>query len=291
MGREYAVAFAKRKGNNTDIKEISFQLIPNNSFKYWVADPFPIEVNGELYIYGEIFEYAKLKGSIGYTKLNGNRFTPWKVVIDEPYHLSFPNLFYEGDTLYMCPEAGDSKKLYIYRCDRFPDVWVKDKILAENVSYRDTIFYSNKTGDFGFTCVWDSLEKHELKLLAKREGVYEESKSKLDTLDYYLTRPAGKIFFDNNLKKDVMVSQICKPMYGSGLVIKEFDVDWPNYYEKELYRLYPKDIECDKRRNYCGMHTLNFTEHYVVIDLVWERFSIVEKWYRGKRKAKKWLHI
>lgn len=289
-GREYAVAFAKRKGSSTDIKELRFNLIPNNNLKYWVADPFPIEVDDELYIFGEIFEYAKLKGAIGYTKLEGDSFTPWEVVIDEPYHLSFPNLFYKDGTLYICPEANESRELYLYRCVHFPEVWVKDTVLAEDVNYSDTVFYSNDSGEYGFTCIWDSLEKHEMKMLSCNGGAIKESEGNMKTLEFYLTRPAGKIFFDEALKKDVMVSQICKPKYGSGLILKEFEIDWPDYSEKELCRIYPQDVTCEKKKKYCGMHTLNFTDHYVVIDLVWERFSVVEKWYRGKRKIKKILY-
>lgn len=275
ISREYAVAVAKRKG--TDPRQEIFQVIPN-SFSCWAADPFPIEVDGELYIFAELFVYSKVKGCIGYSKLENGHFTPWKVVIEEPYHMSFPYLFYDDGQLFMCPETNASKDLHLYKCVGFPDKWERDRTLAENVNYSDTVFIKQNSDVFGLTCEWNGIENHSLKLFAVQNDKCVESDEQLNLLDYYLTRPAGKIFKDKG--KDIAVSQICKPLYGTGLIFKEIIVDWPNYEEKELFRVYPSDIRCDVQRKYVGTHTFNMTENYMVVDLVWNRFSPVEKFYR-----------
>ena len=275
VSREYTVAVAKRTGS--DIKKLRFERVPNSS-KYWVADPFPIEVNGQLYIFGEVFEYRKDKGSIGYTKYENNAFAPWKIIIEEDYHMSFPYLFYEDDVLYMCPEANKSNQLYLYKCVRFPDEWVKDRVLINDVNYSDTIFYKKDEDLYAFTSLWNSIDDHKFKIIKFDEDESEISNGKIETLDYYLTRPAGKIFKDNVSGKEIMVSQICKPLYGSGVVFKEFNLNWPDYSESELYRIYPGDINCNMKKKYVGLHTFNMTDNFVVIDLVWKRFSISEKW-------------
>lgn len=290
LGREYAVAITKRNGKDFDIKNKKFQVI-KNGFNYWVADPFPVEFEGVLYIFGEIFKYSSLKGTIGYTKLVNGQFTPWKIVIDEPYHLSFPNIFLNNNIFYMCPEANESGELYLYKCINFPEKWVKDRILAQNTRYSDTIFYKQKESVYGFTCIWKSIKNHIFKYFKIENGKIEISNGKIDTLDYYLTRPAGKIFYDSINKKDIMVSQICQPLYGSGLIFKEFSINWPDYYEKELYRIYPKDIIKNVKHNYVGIHTFNMTENYIVVDLVWNRLNIIEKYYRALRKIKKFIKV
>lgn len=279
VSREYAVAVAKRMG--TDPRKEKFSVIPN-SINCWAADPFPIEVNGILYIFAEIFVYSKVKGCIGYTKLQDGKFTPWKIVIEEDYHMSFPYLFYDNDILYMCPETSASRQLYLYRCVKYPEKWEKDRVLARNVNYSDTVFYRGKSDIYGLTCEWHGIQDHRLKLFRVSGDGCQESTEGLNTLEYYLTRPAGKIFKKDD--KDIAVSQICKPLYGTGMIFKECVIDWPIYEENELYRVFPQDISCDVKRKYVGTHTFNISENYMVVDLVWNRFSPVEKFFRFKKR-------
>lgn len=282
LSREYAVAVAKR--TDDDIRKLAFNLIKNER-NFWVADPFPIEVNGELYIFGEVFEHIKNKGSIGYTKLENGKFSPWKIIIEENYHMSFPYLFYYNDILYMCPETNQSNQLYLYKCENFPEKWVKDRVLINKGNFSDTIFYKKNSDIYGFTCIWENINKHEFKFFRFDDSKCEFSNGEIETLDFYLTRPAGKILHIRD--RDIMVSQICKPLYGSGLIFKEFCVNWPNYSEKELCRILPDEINCDVRKKYVGMHTYNVTKNYVVIDLIWNRFSLFEKMCHLIKKLKK----
>lgn len=284
ISREYVVAVAKRNG--IDPREQNFRVI-KNGLNGWAADPFPIEVDGKLYIFAEIFVYSKVKGCIGYTKFENNHFTPWKVIIEEPYHMSFPYLFYENGILYMCPETSASKRLYLYRCVSFPEKWVKDRILHANGNFSDTVFYWEKDEIYGFSCEWHGIEDHKLRLFRVDEDGCTFSEGNMKTLPFYLTRPAGKIFKEERSGKNLMVSQICKPKYGSGFIFKDFSINWPDYKEHELYKVYPENICVDKKRNYVGTHTFNLSENYMVVDLVWERFSPVEKFFRILRR----LHI
>ena len=275
ISREYTVAIAKR--TNTDIRKLDFITVPNSN-KFWAADPFPLEVDGKLFIFAEIFEYRKDKGSIGYTKYENGIFSPWKIIIEEEYHMSFPNVFYENDTLYMCPEACASKQLYLYKCIDFPEKWVKDKVLIDGVNYSDTIFYKKDNSLFAFTSDWNSVDDNEFKIIKLCQNGSTVSNGKIKTIENYLTRPAGRIITNQETGKEIMVSQGCKPLYGSGLIFKEFNLSWPDYSEHELYRIYPENIKCNTKKEYVGIHTFNITDHYVVIDLIWNRFSFSEKW-------------
>lgn len=284
--REYCVAVCRSDEINCEFSNKDFNVI-KNGFGYWAADPFPIEVNGTLYIFAELFEYSKVKGAIGYTKKTDEGFTKWKIIIDESYHLSFPNVFQIENTFYMCPEAHESGEVYLYKCIDFPEKWIKDRVIFKNNQAVDTIFVKDGVEVFGITCIWERLNKHTLKLFRVRDGNCEFSDNKSDILPYYLSRPAGKIFYDKTLKKKLAVAQICKPAYGSGLIFKKYNIDWPYYSEEEYKRVLPKDVKYDIKHRYDGIHTFNATEHYIVIDLAWSRINIYEQICRGMKKIKR----
>lgn len=277
--REWVVAVAEKRC--LDIRALDFHIIPNGIAK-WVADPFPFEHGGILYIFGEVFEYSTGRGALGYTKLENGKFSPWKVVIREAYHMSFPNIFEKDRDIYICPETSACKQLYLYKAKSFPDIWEKSNVIKNNCNFNDTIFYQKDDDIYGFTSEWESLDKHSLRLFKLKDNSVEISNGKIDTLQYYMTRPGGKIIYDNG--KEYFVSQICQPRYGAGLVIKEFNMDWPNYKEKEIYRVYPEDIKTNREEVYIGVHTLNYSENYVVIDLVCERVSLERLFLKVRNK-------
>lgn len=286
--RSYAVGYAHYDNNlGYDPRNYKFTMIPNG-LNYWVADPFPIEVNGELYIFGEMYEYSSLKGSICYSKKTENGFGKWVKIIEEPYHLSFPYIFQRNGCYYICPEARQSKQLYLYRCLSFPDVWERERTICEDFDYVDTVFVNANKDIIGLTCKWKNLNEHSLKMFMFNEDKdkIEFSMDKLNTLEFYFTRPAGKVFNTSD-NKMILVSQICKPLYGSGLIFKRIQVDFPKYSEMELFKVYPNEISSNIHRRIDGIHTYNYSPNYIVIDLLWSRFNICEKAYRIKHKFRK----
>lgn len=130
----YRVAFRK-KGKHALLTDAvtPFKAIRNN-WRYWVADPFVFEYDGETYIFAELFDYLRRRGVIGYSKLGSNgNFSRWKEIIVEPYHMSYPQIFeYDGE-IYIVPETGSGRTLDMYRAVDFPDKWEKSVNLAKDV--------------------------------------------------------------------------------------------------------------------------------------------------------------
>lgn len=280
LDREYAVAYKQTTSNDRLKRESKFHVIKNN-YMSWTADPFPIEKDGELYIFAEVYLYKKAKGVIGYSKLTDKGFTKWKVVIEEVYHLSFPNLFWKDNVLYMCPESHQNNTLHLYRCVRFPDQWVKDKEIAVG-DFNDTICYEKDNQKFLMTYKLDnSFHIYKMENNQLIDNDVSNSITDINTL-----RPAGKILTTSD-GTNKMVTQIGKPLYGSGLVFKEFNLCWPDYKERELFRLTADDLNIDKRRNYIGLHTFNVSENYTVVDLIWEEIVWQRIFFRCLRKIRK----
>lgn len=78
----YRAAFRKKGGHALlDDEAVPFRAIKNN-LRYWVADPFVFERDGETYIFAELFDYLRRRGVIGYSKLKANgSFSSWKEII------------------------------------------------------------------------------------------------------------------------------------------------------------------------------------------------------------------
>lgn len=279
LKRQYAVAVAERN-QNREITELDYKVI-KNGLNYWVADPFPIEKDGTLFIFGEIFQYTKNKGSIGYTKLKNGRFSPWKIVIEEDYHLSFPNIIEENGQIYIYPEANESNSIYRYKCVQFPDRWIKDNVIVSKGTYVDTVFYKRDSVDYGIT--FDIKDDKGKLRLFKYDDNGCDFGADIEYADTDFSRPAGKIYSDKG--QDILPTQIGVPTYGAGLVLNKFQIEWPEMELDPICKLFPKDFKFDINREYVGIHTLNFTEHYVVVDVKWYGFNLINNVFKIIRKV------
>lgn len=105
------------------------------------ADPFVYTHKGEPYIFFEDYAFAEGRGKISAAVCKNGQFEFLGVVLDLPYHLSFPYLFeYEGE-LYMMPETCGNRTIELWRCTEFPMKWELDTTLMSDISAVDTILF------------------------------------------------------------------------------------------------------------------------------------------------------
>lgn len=108
----------------------------------YAADPFLLEDQGRVWIFFEEFEYWKGKGRICCRELlNPGRWGPLEVVMDEPFHLSFPFVFsYAGDW-WMIPECSQQRSVDLYRAISLPRRWEKAVRLLDDIDAVDSILW------------------------------------------------------------------------------------------------------------------------------------------------------
>lgn len=282
LGREYKVAYCKYEKINVKEFNYEFTVIPNSK-KYWAADPFPIEVDGKLYIFAELLEYQSGKGVIGYCMKTNKSFSKWKPIIREQYHLSFPNIFYIDKELYMCAETNESNTIYFYKCEKFPNVWIKEDTILLKGKYVDTIFLEQDGFVYGITY---NLTTKKMEIFIINGKKAQLSNGIINSIGDEFDRPAGKVFFDDYAHEFILPGQIGIPKYGSGLVFKKYSMKWPDFDEENYSVVLPKDIRVNDNRKFDGVHTFNISENYIVIDLIWTRFSIRETVFKIIRKFK-----
>lgn len=88
------------------------------------ADPFGLWRDGKLHIFVEYFDYRDLTGKIELLVYDeGLDFIRREIVLQEPWHLSYPFVFEADGETWMLPEARQSGTLTLYRAADFPRAW------------------------------------------------------------------------------------------------------------------------------------------------------------------------
>ncbi|MBR6918164.1 MAG: hypothetical protein IKN38_08275 [Clostridia bacterium] len=256
-------------GSVLNDKSTPFTVIRNNISSF-TADPFVFEYDGKAYIFAEIGSVIKTGAMIGYSVFDGKKFSKWKVVIKEPFHLSFPNIFTKGGEIFIVPESFQSRSLYVYRAVKFPDVWVRCEMLLSDLECVDSVFVNSGSDKYLFTYEINGESQDALyKYRMLNDKVLRETREfvKSDPSD---SRPAGNFFktADGTLFR---VAQDCVGSYGTALVFnKVTELSEHGYSEEQFQKLSQGDIVLSKNIKYSGIHTYNGTDRFEVIDLKWQ---------------------
>lgn len=90
----------------------------------WYADPLLHIRDGKPTLFCEAFDMAANHGRLVACEITPEGgFGPFQTVLEEPFHLSFPNVFAWNDALFMLPETGADHSLRLYRCVEYPAKW------------------------------------------------------------------------------------------------------------------------------------------------------------------------
>lgn len=101
----------------------------------YVADPFLFVRNGVTYLFYETLKGKK--GVLGCFRREGGRWVDEGTVLEEPWHLSYPQVFEEGGRVYMIPESCDFRGQFkrgavrLYEANDFPRGWRQVSVLIE----------------------------------------------------------------------------------------------------------------------------------------------------------------
>lgn len=272
---KWTIAYRKKAEGKTLLDSLSGTFIPlANTWRYWRADPFLFEKDGKTYLFAELFDRVKGRGVLGCCELTDTGAKKWKVIIEEPFHLSYPFIFQRGDEIYLIPEAFKSGKIMLYKAVCFPHKWTKVRDLADMVavdstmvdtadgSYMITVRIANEVSELVVMRLNEQMEMKDLRIVSQKEDPN--------------VRPAGKVF----TWKDQLIrpAQDCAKSYGYGLNLMRISaLDEIRYAEELVRKILPEEITIRGIRMPQGIHTYNFTDRYEVIDFKEYEFGIVGK--------------
>jgi hypothetical protein len=114
-----------------------WRQVPDDGGRFY-ADPFPFEWRGRRFIFVEDYPHAAGKAVISVMEVGETGATPTpRQVLEEPYHLSYPQVFERDGAIWMLPEASAGNRLTLYRAERFPDRWAREAILLDGMAISD----------------------------------------------------------------------------------------------------------------------------------------------------------
>ncbi|KFC81624.1 glucosamine inositolphosphorylceramide transferase family protein [Buttiauxella agrestis] len=225
------------------------------------ADPFIIEKEDKLYVFYEAFSFLNSRGMLKCRVLDSNLGEVEDIKLEGfdglKCHLSFPFLFYHEGELFMIPESSERKEVMLFRCTEFPGRWEMIKVLISDAEFTDNIYFTS--GDKSYLISTTMKNEMVIHTACSLFGKWEKITPTLKLSNYH-HRGAGKPYFVNN--KNYILTQECHPdCYGKSIYIKELIGISPlNFEEKLVANISPLINQS------AGVHTLNFTDSYIVYD-------------------------
>ncbi|HEV7857553.1 MAG TPA: hypothetical protein VGO91_02800 [Pyrinomonadaceae bacterium] len=180
----------------------------------FIADPFMIHTSDGWHMFFEVMNEGSGKGEIGLaTSPDALFWTYQKIVLSEPFHLSYPYVFAWQDDYYLMPETLGARCVRLYRAVSFPSRWSYLGDLVRGLCADPSICYF--AGRWWlFTCstptAHDTLRLHFADELRGRW--FEHPQSPIVAGDVRTARPAGRILVQDN--RVIRYAQDCHQRYG-----------------------------------------------------------------------------
>jgi hypothetical protein len=222
----------------------------------FVADPFMVRGQDRWYMFFEVMNWRTGKGEIGLaTSHNGWHWNYQRIVLAEPFHLSYPYVFEWRGDYYMVPESYQAKSVRLYRATEFPTYWSFAGTLLEAPYIVDAspFRHDDKWWMFAET---SPQEQHDTLRLYHADELLgpwrEHPRSPIVQGDAQIARPAGRVLACDG--RIVRFAQNCLPDYGVDVRAFEVTELTTSTYQERPLREAPLLGPSGKGWNASGMH-------------------------------------
>lgn len=278
----YTIGYRIRDGHTLlDSDCLSFERIPYDD-TFWYADPILTGYQGNTYLFMESFDMRTQLGSIACARFDGegNLSRP-RVVIQEPYHMSFPMVFSWNEGLYMIPETCGNRSLNLYRCEGDIHRWTLVKSFPVEERLVDTVVVSSGEDSVELICsalqTGDAFNNKWQKFRIVKDG--EDFRLEADAdfnarEDYdYGHRMAGSLITEQGIPV-LPTQESTETDYGAYLYLNDFsggDITGLRVLKKVTtdHILLP-DVA---QKEQIGVHSYALSEQLEVVDMRYFRFS------------------
>jgi hypothetical protein len=244
-------------------------IVPGKD-RYW-GDPFIVARENKYYVFIEEKIYATSRGRIACLALDDHGvLQSHQVVLERPYHLSYPFIFDHRGQTYMLPETAQNRTLEVYRCTRFPDRWELAGELMTDVYAVDATLLEveNKWWLFANVKEGDGSSLDALHVFFGNDPLsnrWTPHPRNPVVRDIRSARPAGRIFMQDG--KLIRPSQDNSRRYGYAIRFNRIN----QLSETEYEEIAQSSFGPPHRTKILATHTFNQADDLIVIDAVIRR--------------------
>lgn len=247
------------------------------------ADPFAIRRGDTLHLFAETFDYRERQGRIVHRTIGPDgTVSPPRVVLEEPWHLSYPALIENSGETYMLPEASKDGGLTLYRAASFPERWERvTDITLDTVPIDTTPFRHDGRWWLAYASAENAKASLHLAYADQLVGPWTPHRGNPVRIDRSGARPGGTPFqLDGRI---VLPVQDCTGTYGAAIRLLAIDTLTPERFECEPLARLAAPPSAGRYRE--GLHTLTACGEVTLIDV-----KRVDRTGRGWLiDAKRWL--
>jgi hypothetical protein len=223
----------------------------------FVADPFMTRADGMWHMFFEVFNQQTDKGEIGLAiSKDGLAWAYQRIVLAEPFHLSYPYVFKWENEYYMIPETLEANAVRLYKATTFPTQWSLLGSLIDGSFADPSIFFFD---DHWWIFACSTPYQHDtLRLYFAREllGAWtEHPASPIVAGDKRRARPGGRVLVSDH--KITRFAQDCVPTYGTQVRAFEISELTTKSYHEEENRRSPVLAASGSGWNRMGMHNID----------------------------------
>lgn len=230
---------------------------------HYIADPFFVKEENVFYLFVELKSDDNANIAL-LTSLDGKNYEYKGIVLDEEFHLSYPQVFKHKGELYMLPETTGINQVLLYKANNFPYEWVIADTLIKNRSMKDPSLLLSDNLNLIVTV--DENLKQFIYKADSLSGTWKEAKNYKQRYGNE-TRPGGRFFkVDETWYLPIQNRELG---YGTGISLYKLE-RFNDYFEfklaNKLYLGPQSNIKWFNR----GMHHLDIQkigdEYYMVYD-------------------------
>lgn len=263
--------------SNEDV--ISAVWLPKPPKGSYFADSFGFEKDGKLKIIFEDWDYRTRKGKISMVDFQNSKTGKKMVVLEEPFHLSYPFIFKNEGSVFCVPESASVNQIRLYKYEN--QKFVFQKVLIDHFPGVDpTIFYHD-----GFWWLFATIKEHSNSNLyafysENFDGPYFSHKNNPVKMDIRSARPAGTPFVKNGLM--IRPAQDSSITYGGQVVLNKIVKLTPEEFLEETTGFISPSPASEYQR---GLHTLSVAGNFTIIDGKRFRFNRHQFFYKLREKT------